>query len=301
MPDRSQLTPGWTHSRYGGASDSLDWKQVQEEYYWDRLEGASRVIEEIGVGFGARGEGLFRTVDAEYQTRIRSQQKEINRWLSIEWIPDEVELDESIISRVVEACDHSAKLLGWNHEGKVLLTILAEEVDAPWTDGRYGYMVDKYPFDKICIPRVAWQDRGQLRVTMAHEYAHVVTLNVTQGKIPRWLDEGIAMTMEGRLPNQPVPVWHKEAEVLQAFQAPQDTTDRHFAYLQSLWIVRYLVSLGGEAKLGDLLRGFSNNSTFTELKMAVTSQSPADEALREVYGFGVHDLFERAHQAMVAR
>jgi hypothetical protein len=65
------------------------------------------------------------------------------------------------------------------------------------------------------------------------------------------------------------------------------------AYQQSAWLVRYLVSLGGEAKIGDLLRAFANNSAWSEIKMRLTGQSAADEALREVYGFGEKELFER--------
>jgi hypothetical protein len=47
----------------------------------------------------------------------------------------------------------------------------------------------------------------------------------------------------------------------------------------------------GKAKLGQLLDAFTDNTLLTDLKMRVTGQSPADEALKQVYGLGERELF----------
>jgi hypothetical protein len=233
-------------------------------------------------------------IDAEFQTRQRSERAPLTEWLEIEWLPDELRPDQGFANAILTACEDTAKRLSWNHEAKVLLTVLAEEADAPWTDGRFGYMVDKFPYDKICIPLAACGSRERLHEVVAHEYAHVITLNLSQGRVPRWLDEAIAMVMQSGERAQPVSEWLLPEDLDAAYNTDQTDRRRWMAYQQSGIIGEFLIQLGGEEKLAELLRDFANNSTWTELKMAVTGQSPVDEAVREAFGFGVADLFANA-------
>lgn len=292
-------------SRYGTLGDHMEWRTAIEEYHWDRVDNAYRLVSTLGVGKEAGYEGWYRLIEAEAETRARAEVRRLTDWLELETIPEETEHAEDLPDRVLEACDGIAERLGWKHSPATRVSVLTAEADAPWAIGRYGYMADKYPYDKICVPLRALSDAAELRSTVAHEYAHVIALNGAEGKVPTWLDEAIAMLAE---PNPDLVArrafveghadWLWPEDLDRAFHAErrggENSRRVYFAYQQSAWLGRFLVSLCGEARIGELLHGFANNSAWTEVKMRVTGQSPADEALREVFGMSEHEVFSEA-------
>lgn len=291
-----EFEPNWRGdlSRYGMVGAWSDWRVVLEQYNQDHLEAAHRLAEEFGAGPAGMGIVVYRRVDAEYLTRVRSTTEPVNDWLTLEWVPDELAMDDSMRTLMLDAMDSVAKRLGYETRGKVLLSVLTTEADAPWSDGRFGYMVNKIPFDKICVPLAAFGSRERLHEVVAHEYAHVIAHDLSEGRVPRWMDEAIAMVMQsGDRPHR-VDHWLTPDELDMAYHADQGDVRRWNAYQQSGIIGEFLATMGGEPKIGELLRDFANNSTWTELKMSLTGQRPEDEALREAYGFGVQDLFSNA-------
>jgi hypothetical protein len=68
------------------------------------------------------------------------------------------------------------------------------------------------------------------------------------------------------------------------------------AYAQCGILGRALASDGGTEKLGRLLDAFSDNTFFKDLFIEATAQHREDEALRQVYGYGVKKLFKTAAQ-----
>jgi hypothetical protein len=292
-------------TRYGSVGDYGEWQAAIEEYYWDRLEPAYDLAVALGVGVTGAYEGWFRMIEAETVTRRQSEMREVNDWLSLERIPHEAHDADEMARLAVDACEDVAERFGFEERPKTLVTVLSEEADAPWAVGRFGYMMDKYPYDKVCVPHNSVGTTHGFQEVVAHEYAHVVVLNVTQGRAPHWLNEAIAMLAERS----------SDLRLRQAFASgqadwlsPRELENVHTArrqgephpartwraYQQSAWIGRYLVSLRGEKGIGELLNGFSNNSAWTELKMRVTGQPAADEALREVYGLGEEETFAKA-------
>lgn len=292
-------------SRYGVVGDHLEWRAAIEAYHWDKVEEAYQMAIDLGIGGSAGFEGWFRLIEAEATTRARAEVQRLTDWLQLETIPEEATFVDDLPERVLEACDGIAQRLGWTHGPQTRVAVLTAEADAPWAIGRYGYMADKYPYDKICVPERALHHPGELRSTIAHEYAHVIVLNATEGKAPTWLDEAIAMLAE---PNPDLRArrafatgeaeWLDPIELDRAFHAERRAGENsrrvYFAYQQSAWIGRYLASLAGEAEIFKLLHGFANNSMLTEVKMRVTGQHPADEALREVYGMSETEAFAEA-------
>jgi tetratricopeptide (TPR) repeat protein len=100
-----------------------------------------------------------------------------------------------------------------------------------------------------------------------HEFAHVVTLQMTKNKMPRWLSEGISVYEE----QQSNPAWGqamtpryremilgddlvKIGELSGAFLAPPSGEHLMFAYYQSSLVVRYLVENFGFESLLKILR-----------------------------------------------
>jgi tetratricopeptide (TPR) repeat protein len=99
-----------------------------------------------------------------------------------------------------------------------------------------------------------------------HEFCHVVTLQMTKNKMPRWLSEGISVYEE----LQANPAWGQSmnpryremvlgedlklvSELSSAFMTPKSDLHIQFAYYQSALVVEYLVGKFGFEKLKAIL------------------------------------------------
>ncbi len=285
-------------ARYGSIGESGEWNEAIRAYYQDEMVSAYAVAQRLGAGFGGAALRWYRMIEGEALTRERSRVEELEPWLSVEWDPSELHLGEEHRAALREPCREVAGRLGWNFEMPVRATVLLGEVDAPWHGARFGYCVDKYPYDKICLPLRAALDPERLRRVVAHEFTHVVTLNLTQARIPHWLDEGLAMLMEGDAPG--VTEWMEPLALDAAFETDRRTDEglqhSQAAYGQAAALVRTLRAHGGDETLSRLLRAFTNNSFWTEVKINLLGQPSVEEALHEVYGIGQHELFAEAHR-----
>ncbi len=121
-----------------------------------------------------------------------------------------------------------------------------------------------------------------------HEFCHVVTLQLTRNKMPRWLSEGISVHEE-RLAN---PAWgnrinpeYREmilggemvpvAKLSAAFLAPKTPRHLQFAYLQSSLVVDYIVARHGIDSLRGVLRDLRDGE---EINAALAKRTlPLDE------------------------
>ncbi|MBN2128625.1 MAG: tetratricopeptide repeat protein [Sedimentisphaerales bacterium] len=124
-------------------------------------------------------------------------------------------------------------------------------------------------------PRI--ERRANWKATLWHEFCHVVTLNLTQNKMPRWLSEGISVYEE----LQRNPAWGQKmipryremilggeltpvGELSSAFMNPPSPLHLQFAYYQSALVVEFLVERFGFATLrrilADLAQGMEINS-----------------------------------------
>jgi len=105
-----------------------------------------------------------------------------------------------------------------------------------------------------------WQDM------LWHEFTHVVTLQLTHNKMPRWLSEGISVYEE----RQARPAWGKRmtaryremilgeelvplTKLSAAFMAPKDLAHLDFAYYESSLAVEFLVERFGQGGLRKVL------------------------------------------------
>lgn len=99
-----------------------------------------------------------------------------------------------------------------------------------------------------------------------HEFCHVITLQMTKNKMPRWLSEGISVYEE----RQADPAWgmridpeYREmllgedlvpvGKLSAAFLAPKSARHLQFAYLQSSLVVEFIVERFGLAALRGIL------------------------------------------------
>jgi tetratricopeptide (TPR) repeat protein len=119
-----------------------------------------------------------------------------------------------------------------------------------------------------------------------HEFCHVVTLNLTKNKMPRWLSEGISVYEEG----QRDPTWGQQmnpeyrgmilggkltpvSELSAAFLSPPTPSHLQFAYYESALVVEFIVERYGlgslKAILADLAKGGQINAAISTHAAAI--------------------------------
>lgn len=123
-----------------------------------------------------------------------------------------------------------------------------------------------------------------------HEFSHVVTLQMTKNKMPRWLSEGISVYEE----LQQNPAWgqtmnprYREmvlgddltpvSELSSAFLTPKSDLHVQFAYYQSSLVVEYLVGKFGFEKLTAILRSLGEGTPINEAIAQHTAPLPQIE------------------------
>ena len=160
----------------------------------------------------------------------------------------------------------------------------------------------------ICFGRVVTMDSPRARppgefqweATLWHELAHVITLQMSNQRIPRWLTEGISVYEEKRARTD----WGREMDVAfagmlnrgetvklrelnAAFQNPKTMS---LAYFESSLLVEHIVTAYGEAGLRKLVRIYSQGlDTDAALKAALNTdfdqmQTGFDEAVERQFG-----------------
>lgn len=115
-------------------------------------------------------------------------------------------------------------------------------------------------------PASQTQSPASWEATLWHEFCHVVTLQKTQNKMPRWLSEGISVYEE----RQADPTWGQSinpryrkmmlgdeltpvSELSGAFLSPKSPLHLQFAYFESSLVVEYLIEQHGLETLKKLL------------------------------------------------
>lgn len=295
--------------RYGAAGEQGAWREVLEHYYWDRMPEALSAAQVLGAGVGAYHIYTYRMIEAEAATRERSETWQAEPWLKLEAIPEELgHPNKALENAVKRACDEAADRFGFEHGPLTLVTFLTGAVDAPWTPGRHGFCVDKYPYDKVCVPLRYARDSRELHATVLHEYAHVIALNSSQGRVPIWLDEAVAMVAGKMMDRRALAEfargqseWLEPMRLSNAFRADRESDPGReavwLAYQQSGGIGLYLSSLRGERAIGDLMRAHGEGGAFLrQLWARFKGFDATDVALQSVYGLDTRGLFERALQ-----
>lgn len=288
----------------GPASEGAQWKAALDLYYADNVEGAFELIETNAAAFGGSGLRMYRMIEGEARTRATGEVVPLTGKLDFEFVADEVPHHEQAAHVVRDAVTRVSHVLQWDQREKVLATILVAEADADWHEARYGYCVDKVPYDKICLPQASTISPEELWRVVAHEYAHVVVLNTTQANAPHWLDEGVACIVEGRDPRLAAQrltqagVWRTPAAMKVAFGVDRrDSTKMggvRAAYDQATVLVGYLLASNGMEGLSKLLRSFTGHPIWQDLVSLVAQREPIDHALQIALSLNESQLFKRA-------
>jgi tetratricopeptide (TPR) repeat protein len=122
--------------------------------------------------------------------------------------------------------------------------------------------------------------------TLWHELAHVVTLSLSNEKVPRWFTEGISMMEErqagegwGDYLNVGFVQAYKEDALLplkdlnSGFERPESGQALSIAYFQAGWICEFLVSGYGFESLSAMLKAFGQGLSTEEVFQQVLGAS----------------------------
>ena len=214
-------------------------------------------------------------------------------------------LQEYAMSLAHQALNTLAARYEFTPEGPILVEIFPKHDDfavrnvgLPGLIGALG----------ICFGRVVTMDSPRARppgefqweATLWHELAHVITLQMSNQRMPRWLTEGISVYEEKRARAE----WGREMDVAfagmlnrgetvklrelnAAFQNPKTIS---LAYYQASLLVEHLVTAYGEAGLRKLVRIYGQGlDTDAALKAALNTdfdqlQTGFDEAVERQFG-----------------
>ncbi len=163
-------------------------------------------------------------------------------------------------------------------------------------------MPDVAGFLGVCFGRVLTANGPAAAVgtnweaVLWHEFCHVITLQMTRNRMPRWLSEGISV-YEEELAD---PSWGMDlspgyrerilggdmtpvGELSAAFLSPRDAEDLQFAYFQSYLVVKYLFERHGEEDVRAILRDLG---TGEDINVAIARHtSPIETIEREFQAF----------------
>lgn len=135
--------------------------------------------------------------------------------------------------------------------------------------------------------------RANWESVLWHEFAHVITLTMSENRMPRWLSEGISVFEEVRRN----PSWgqrmsadyyrrivaektHPVSRMSAAFMEAEDQAGTIFAYYQSYLVVEYLISHYGFDPLKKLLRDLGDG---TNINVALAEHFAPLAELDEAY------------------
>ena len=211
--------------------------------------------------------------------------------------------DDSFAGELMDACEEGLTRLtrdiGTYPERPVKIYVYASAIDLQgamifpmeWTGG-----VAFTEFGIIAIgispSRLDWGKRA-----LAHELTHLVVHQAIfspYGKLPTWLDEGLAMYNEGE-PDPFFQSWLEKAvsedrlisarSLCSPFSAESEKA--YISYAESYSLVEYLLDNYGQDKMLNLLTLFKQGNTY-------------DEALTRVYGFDIDGLDARWRASLLA-
>lgn len=188
-----------------------------------------------------------------------------------------------------EAWDTLSEKYGFTPEGPVLVEMFEKREDFAV---RSVGLPDIGPLVGICFGKVItlispdtlsanWQE------IVWHEFMHVITLQMTQNRIPRWLSEGISVYEEfqgrqewGRHQDLDIERALNENKIFpieridDAFTLAQSDDDLNLAYLQSYLVVDFVAEEHGIDGLKQLISAYGTHAGTREILQDVFDQSP---------------------------
>ncbi|MBI4446760.1 MAG: tetratricopeptide repeat protein [Acidobacteria bacterium] len=135
-------------------------------------------------------------------------------------------------------------------------------------------------------PSARPRDQFHWGSTLWHEVAHVVTLSLSNHRVPRWVTEGISMMEErkagagwGEHLNPHFVEAYRKGELLSlrelnsGFNRPRNPLQLEISYFQAGWICEFIEQRHGAAKIQAMLISFAHGKTLEQIFKEDLSQT----------------------------
>jgi tetratricopeptide (TPR) repeat protein len=254
-------------------------------HLYDRRDDAGRALEHLrSVLIRDPDYEPARALLAKIEREARAEaglQREVTPYFVVKWrAGDEPESRRALMALLAAARERVVARLGEAPRERVTVVLYDagqfQEVARvhAWVTGLFD--------GKIRLPAGSPAPRRrELERILVHEYAHAVIHDLTRGRAPRWLHEGLAQALEGapvdpllRVPGRPT------LTGLEALLADGDPTRARTAYEVALWVVHDLLDRGGMPAMRDLMARLGRGE-------------PIEAAVPAVYGLRLAELEEQ--------
>jgi hypothetical protein len=278
---------------------------VNVEWTWEMRQSGS-------LPPGARLWWRWRYTDASGKEYISDTQTaawldDIHDWqtitsgdLNLHWYQGDQAFAQDLLEAAQGGLEFNETQSGLEADAPIDIYIYANSTDmqdailyeASWTGGQ------AFPEYDIVILGISKSDLDWGRTAIVHELTHVLVGHLTftcLGDVPTWLNEGLAVYAEGEL--DPL----SQAQLDQAIQDntllsvrslsggfSEVTSKAFLSYSQSYSLVNFLIETYGQDKM-------------TALLIALRDGNPIDDALIQVYGFGLDGLEDEWREAVGAQ
>jgi len=212
---------------------------------------------------------------------------------------------QRVLELLQHAQDRLAKKYAVKLAGPTLVELFNSEKD--FAVRTFG-MPDNDGFLGVCFGQVITANSPGARQGVSfnwesmlwHEFCHVITLQLTHNKMPRWLSEGISVYEE----RQAQPSWGERltpryremllgpertrvSKLSGAFLAPKSPQHLQFAYYESSLVVEFLVQKFGHEKLLSILRALGEGGEINETLAKFTVPMPQLEKDFDAFANGI--------------
>jgi hypothetical protein len=225
----------------------------------------------------ARASLLVGKLEREHRAEADSR-REVSAHFVVTWHGDAAAEPPRPVLRVLEAAHRRLHVqLGYRPAERVTVLLYGDQQfrDVTHAHGSVGGLFD----GKIRLPlRSATAAGPTLERLIVHEYTHAAVHELSRGRAPRWLHEGLAQLMEG-LPADPALRVRGTVTLagLEALLADPDPARARTGYDVALWVVHDLSTRGGMASLRGLLD-------------RIATGEPIAPAVARVYGARLPEL-----------
>ncbi len=237
--------------------------------YWraDRLDLALAAVKaalDVGLHPG-HWYSFQRTVEAEWGARQQGRRIRIEEQLALEADSAQIGAYWPRLAEIASEALHSVTGALGIHWGKsVLLTFIPNEEWMEFTHSRFGFYTWRTEWHKVCLPPSATMDVGTFVRAARHEITHAAVNQLAGENVPRWLNEGLAVNMEGAS----LPGFHGRKMRLneistgfESFEVEIGSGLSHECYAQAAAVVGGLIQRHGLSALAAVLRRMGQGIT----------------------------------------